>query len=234
VRVVFLPTIRLTAVLAALSVGGCALAPERGYFVPEGASLGPTLVPYREESDDAKIDIRCQGAYVNRVQGARVLTVHLQLDVARPRSGELRFSRQDLAVDIGTGPDQPHLRLPLAEVWSKREPVPGALVVVPWGRRSFDLFFDAPDDLQAHVPEDILVRWTAQAGGEPVEGQVRFVRIPPQDPLAPSDEALADVSFGMRDGYYMPGRLFLGERRLQASTEERTHYVFHAPEGWLW
>jgi hypothetical protein len=224
----------LALVAAALAGGGCALAPERGYYAPEGRPLAVTLVPYREESDDAKVDLRCQGAYVNRVQGRQVLTVHLQLDVARPRSGELRFAREDLAVDIGMGAGQPHLRLAVSEVWSKREPVPGSLVVVPWGRRSFDLFFDAPDDLAGHVPEDILVRWMALAGGVPVEGQARFVRIPPQDPLAPADETLADMAFGMRDGYYMPGRLSLGERRLQASIEERTHYVFHAPEGWLW
>lgn len=227
-------TIRHAALLAALAAGGCTLAPDRGYYAPEGQPLGTTLVPYHEESDDAKIDLRCQGAYVDRVDGERVLTVHLQLDVARPRSGELRFPRDGLAVDVGLGPGEPHLRLPLVDVWSRREPVPGALVVDPWRRRSFDLFFDAADDLDGHVPGDVLVRWTAQAEGAPVEGQVRFVRIDPQDPLAPSDEPLADVSFGMRDGYYMPGRLFLGERRLQASTEERTHYVFHAPEGWLW
>jgi hypothetical protein len=234
VCVVLLAMLRLTTALVALAAGGCTLAPQRGYYVPDGQQIGATLVPYREASDDARIDLRCQGAYVNHVDGRQVLTVHLQFDVARPRSGELRFAREDLAVDVGTGPGQPHLRLPLVEVWSKRERVPGTLVVLPWGRRSFDLFFDADDILDGHVPEDVLVRWTAQAAGEPVEGQVRFVRIPPQNPLAPSDEPLADVSFGMRDGYYMPGRLVLGERRLQPSIEERTHYVFHTPEGWMW
>ncbi len=234
VRALSLPTLRLAVVLLAPMAAGCALAPDRGYYAPEGRPLQTTLLAYREESDEAKIDLRCQGAYVNRVDGERVLTVHLQLDVARPRSGELRFAREDLAVDVGLGPGQPHLRLPLAEVWSRREPVPGSLTVMPWSRRTFDLFFDAEDDLDGHVPEDVLVRWTARAGSEPVQGQARFVRIPPQDPLAPSDEALADLSFGMRDGYYMPGRLFLGERRLQPSTEERMHYVFHAPAGWLW
>jgi hypothetical protein len=216
----------------ALLAAACTAAPERGYYAPTGASLGEALVAYREESREAVIDVRCQGAYVNTVQGRDVLTIHLQLDVARPRSGELRFPRGDLAVDIAGPPGEPRLSLPLGEAWSKREPLAGDPTVEAWTRRPFDLFFDAPDDLDGHVPDDLVVRWTARAGGQPVYGQCQFVRIPPDHLLAPSSDPIADPAFGLRDGYYLPGALKLGRRALRSSSEERLHYVFHSPSRW--
>jgi hypothetical protein len=218
--------------LASLSLGACSLAPPRGYYVPAGEPLGVSLVAYREQSDDAVIDVRCQGAYFNEVNGEEVLTVHLQLDVARPRSGELSFPQPAFEVDLSSAPGDPRQALHLSEAWSKRERIAGPLVVSPWTRRPFDLFFDASPDDEGTIPDKLLVRWTAQAGDQTVDGQALFRRIRDDEPHAPAPEPIADVAFGMRDGYYLPGKIRLGERQLRPSTEERMHYIFHEPGGW--
>ena len=223
---------------ASLALAGCTLAPPRGYYVPAGVALGPSLVAYREHSDDAVIDVRCQGAYVNEVDGEEVLTVHLQLDVARPRSGELAFPQADFEVDLSSAPGDPRESLRLTEAWSKRERVTGPLVVSPWTRRPFDLFFDASSDDDGTIPDRLLVRWRAQAGSQVLDGQALFRRIREDEADAPSEEPIGDVAFGMRNGYYLPGDLALGARELRPSTEERMHYIFHEPrrwwQGWWW
>jgi hypothetical protein len=218
--------------LASLSLGACSLAPPRGYYVPAGVALGPSLLAYREQSDDAVIDVRCQGAYFNEVAGEEVLTVHLQLDVARPRSGELSFPPQAFEIDLSSAPGDPRGALHLSEAWSKRERLGGPLVVSPWTRRPFDLFFDASPDDEGTIPDKLLVRWSAQAGGQTLDGQALFRRIRDDEPFAPSPEPIGDVAFGMRNGYYLPGEITLGERQLRPSTEERMHYIFHEPGGW--
>jgi hypothetical protein len=219
------------ALVLGAALAGCA-APERGYYAPAGVDLGPSLEAYRESSDDAIVDLRCQGAYANEVEGDDALTIHLQLDVARPRSGDLRFRREAFVVDLAGAPGDPRGRLSLSEAWSKRERVDGDLVVPAWTRRPFDLFFDAPDGDDRSIPDRVLVRWTAEEGGRALDGQALFRRIRSGEPHAPSDEPLGDVAFGFRDGYYMPGALRLGPRSLRPSTEERMHYVFHQPSGW--
>jgi hypothetical protein len=65
-----------------------------------------------------------------------------------------------------------------------------------------------------------------------LDGQALFRRIRDDEPGAPSPEPIADLAFGMRNGYYLPGRLSLGERQLRPSTEERLHYIFHDPGSW--
>jgi hypothetical protein len=220
------------AALASLSLAGCTLAPPRGYYVPAGMELGPSLVAYREQSDDAVIDVRCQGVYVDKVDGEQLLTVHLQLDVARPRSGELRFPQAAFEVDLAAAPGDPRAVLHLSEAWSKREKIMGPLVVSPWTRRPFDLFFDATGDDDGTIPDRLLVRWSAEAGGQTLDGQALFRRIRDDEQYAPSPEPIADLAFGMRNGYYLPGDMRLGARELQPSTEERMHYIFHDPGGW--
>ncbi len=230
-----LPAIRArcVAVLAAVSAGACSV-PDRGYYAPEGLPYGETLGAYTEESADALLDVRCQGAYVDMVDGRDVLTVHVQLDVARPRSGDLVFPRDAVFVDVERPGGGPAVELSLAEAWSGREPVAGDLVVRPFERRPFDLFFDAPDLVAEGVPAAVLMRWSARGSARMITGQTRFVRIPPGDPRAPSDEPTADQEFGMRNGYYLPGRVALGPRALQPSREERQHYIFHDPRSWGW
>jgi len=218
--------------VAGVSLAGCTLTPPRGYYVPAGVPLGPSLVPYHEESDDALIDVRCQGAYFDKVDGEQVLTVHLQLDVARPRSGQLVFPRDAFEVDLAAAPGDPRKVLHLSEAWSKRDLVTGPLVVDPWTRKPFDLFFDAGGDDEGTIPDRVLVRWTAVAGGRELDGQALFRRIRDDEPYAPSPEPIADLAFGMRNGYYLPGKLRLGRRQLRPSDEERMHYVFHDPGGW--
>ena len=209
----------LLRLLAAAALAGCAV-PERGYYAPEGLPRGDTLVPYTEDSADALLDARCQGAYVDSVSGRDVLTVHMQLDIARPRSGDLVFPRDGVVVDIERAGGGTAVELALSEVWSGREPVPGDLVVPPFVRRPFDLFFDAPELADDGPPRSVLLRWSASASARMLTGETRFERIPPDDPRSPSDEPTADKSFGMRNGYYLPGRMALGPRELQPSTEE--------------
>ena len=223
-----------SATFASLVLGGCTLVPPRAYYVPAGVPLGPSLVAYREQSDDAVIDLRCQGAYWNDVDGEEVLTVHLQLDVARPRSGELVFPPEAFEVDLASAPGDPRPSLRLSEAWSKRERIAGPLVVDAWTRRPFDVFFDAGPDDDGTLPDKLLVRWSAQAGGQSLDGQALFRRIRDDEPEAPSDEPIGDLAFGMRNGYYLPGRIRLGERALRPSTEERMHYIFHEPGDWWW
>lgn len=219
-------------VLASSTLAACSGIPPRGYYAPAGVALGPSLPAYREQSDDAVIDMRCQGAYVDEVDGNDVLTVHLQLDVARPRSGELLFAPAAFEVDLAGAPGDPRKSLRLSEAWSKREQLEGSLVVEPWTRRSFDLFFDAQSDDDGSIPDRLLVRWTAEADGQMLDGQTLFRRIRDDEPNAPSPEPITDLAFGMRNGYYLPGQLRLGERKLRPSTEERLHYIFHHPGGW--
>jgi hypothetical protein len=67
-----------------------------------------------------------------------------------------------------------------------------------------------------------------------MSGQCLFERISDDHPLCPSDEPVGDPAFGLRDGYYLPGRVRLGPRALRPTGEERMHYVFHSPwRGWF-
>jgi hypothetical protein len=233
-----IPEVSFTGAVALLVVATCLPAcfapPDRAYFAPDGSEFGDSIASHRVERPDAHVLARCQGAYVNEVDGRDVLTVHVQLVVMRPRSGELRLTREDLAADVTDDADVPHVALSLTEAWSGRQPVSGDLVVPSWARRPFDLFFDTAPDAEGALPEEILLRWIGRAGGERVVGQVLFRRIPPTDSRAPSEEPIGDTSFGLRNGYYLPGRMHMRERGLRESAEERMHYVFHDPGGWGW
>jgi hypothetical protein len=221
-----------TTVLAVLPA--CGLPPERAYYAPAGAELGTMLARHRDQSADAVLDVACQGAYVNRVDGAPTLTVHVQLEVSRPRSGDLRLRREDIVADVRTRAGQPRLALPLAEAWSGRERVDGDLVVPAWSLRPFDLFFDAQELVEAPRPESVVVRWGGEAAGLPVAGQCLFARIPSGDPRLPGEEPMEDTGFGLRAGYYLPGRVSFGARALRPSGEARLHYIFHQPGRWRW
>jgi hypothetical protein len=232
-----IPQVTFTGAAALLVVATCLPAcfapPDRAYFAPDGVEYGDSIATHRVERREAHVLARCQGAYVNEVDGRDVLTVHMQLEVMRPRSGELRLTREDLLLDVTHAVGVPHEELSLTEAWSGRQPVAGDLVVPSWARRPFDLFFDTtPDD--GALPEQVLLRWIGRAGNDRVVGQVLFRRIQPTDPRAPSDEPIGDTSFGLRNGYYLPGRMHMRERGLRESAEERMHYVFHDPGGWGW
>jgi len=233
-----MPKVSFTGAVALFVVATCLPAcfapPDRAYYAPSGSDFGGTIGTYRVERPDAHVLARCQGAYVNGVAGQDVLTVHVQLEVTRPRSGELRLTREDLTLDVADFSGDPHVALLLSEAWSGRQPVSGDLVVPSWARRPFDLFFDTTLDAGGALPEEVLLRWIGRVGSERVVGQVLFRRILPADARAPSDDPIGDTSFGLRNGYYLPGRMHMGERGLRESAEERMHYVFHDPGGWGW
>jgi hypothetical protein len=225
---------RLVGFVALAALAGCSIPP-RGYYVPEGVPYEDSLVPYNERSADAILDARCQGVYVNSVDGRDVLTVHVQLDVERIRSGDLVVPRDAVSVALEPPEGGPAIEVPLAEAWSRREPLPGDLVVPSWSLRPFDLFFDSEELADAEIiPETVLLQWSARAGAHMLVGEARYGRIPDDDPRSPSGKAAADKAFGMYNGYYLPGKVALGERELQPSREERLHYIFHEPRSFWW
>ena len=221
------------AALLLLALAGCGAPLARGYYRPAGQDAQEAIGAYVEQDSQALVEATCQGAYVNRVSRERTGTVHMQLEVARTRSGDLTLPRGSLEVDVKLPGGGPHLRLPVTQVWSGREFVTGDLLVPAWTRRPFDLFFDDPDMLGDGAPPELLLLWELRSGGEVLPGQCEFVLIPADDAFAPSKLPPADPVFGLRNGYYLPG-VQLGERRLREAQEERLHYVFHAEEGWVW
>ncbi len=218
-------------VLSLLAVG-CAAPPPRGYYAPEGAPASDRLSWYEERGASAHLSLTVQGIYVNDVHGEETQTVHAQLRVTNPRGLPLTLLRAGWSADLRPGPGLPVVSLPVSEVWTGVELVSGDLRVEAWGRRPFDLFFDRPFDAAEPVPISIRLRWIGTDGAEALVGQCKYARIPPDSPLHPSDVLLSDPSFGLRDGYYMPGDAHLGARRLVPSDEHRLHYPFHRPHSW--
>jgi len=237
------PHPRAAGVLGALRVLGlawplllaaCGATHERGYYAPAGADFGDALATQQQAGPDIILDLACQGAFVNRASGQQVSSVYVQLDLTRPRSGELRLSRDALVVDVQLADGGPRLSLKLSEAWSRRERVTGDLVVPAWALRPFDLFFDSSLLVGEPPPASVLLRWEGAAAAEPIEGQCLFVRILAGDPRLPNAMPMKDMSFGMRNGYYLPGWEQLGSRWLRPSTEERLHYTFHDPDSFQW
>jgi len=216
-----------------LALAGCAAPLPRGFYRPEGQAPQDSIGVYVEQGAEALIEARCQGAYIDRVDRQRTGTVHIQLDVARTRSGDISIGRSSITVDVKPATGGPHVRLPLSEAWSGRERVPGDLFVPGWTRRPFDLFFDDPTLLASGPPSVILLVWELQGDGRVVPGQCEFMLIPDDDPYSPSKLPAAETDFGLRNGYYLPG-VQLGERRLRKADEERLHHLFHEEEGWMW
>ena len=231
------PLARALAVVTLLALlvpatAGCTSAGSRGYYFPEGQPPETLLVFRRESTPEATLEIRCQGMYTNSVDGWRVRTVHVQLEVARARDGDLILPRDGLAVEFRVPGSAAPLRLPVTATWSGRDRMGEALVVPGWTRRAFDLFFDDRDLVGLEPPTLLAFSWSGRAPEGPFEGRTAFERLPPDDPRVPGDMSDADLTFGLRRGYYLPGPEDLGPRELQASAEDRLHYVFHRPGGW--
>ncbi len=226
------PGLALFALFALLAA--CSATYERGYYAPAGAKPGDTLASQQQASPDIVVDLACQGSFVNRASGQQVASVYVQLEITRPRSGELRLRRDEVVVDVQLADGGPRLSLKLSEAWSRRDLLTGDLVVPAWSLRPFDLFFDSPLLVGEPPPSSVLLRWEGEAAGEPIDGQCLFQRIPANDRLLPDATPIKDMSFGMRNGYYLPGWEHLGTRGLRPSTEERLHYLFHDPATWQW
>ena len=217
------------ALLLLLLAAGCSAPPPRGYYRPAGAPPQEALTPWVGQAQDALLEARCQGCYENEVQGVRVGTVHVQLDLARTRSGDLQLPREQLVVELPAVGEAPPRRLAVSEVYTATHRVRGDLSVPGWTRRPFDLFFDDPALLADGPPASLRLIWELRDGDAVLPGRCDFVLIPDDDPFAPSRLHPADEVFGLRNGYYLPG-VRLGLRGLHTGGEERLHYLFHEPE----
>jgi hypothetical protein len=220
---------RALLLTALLLLVGCAGPEPRGYYRPAGAPPQETVSSWVGQEHEVLIEATCQGVYGNDVESGRVGSVHLQLDLARPRSGDLLLRRDALSVELPAGGEGPPRRLALSEAWAGAHRVSGDLEVPGWTRRAFDLFFDDPALLEHDPPTSLRLGWELEQGEEVVAGSCEFVLIDDADPFAPSRLAPADKVFGLRNGYYLPG-VRLGFRSLHAQGEERLHYLFHEPE----
>ena len=227
------------ALFAALLCGACRLPEDRGYYRPEGLQPEPTIGTYREQSGAADILARCQGFYQNGVDDEATWTVHIQMQIASQRSRSISIARDAINVDLGLRQADGTRRLIASLLPSKiylgKTPDRGDIVVDGFSRRAWDLFFDLPKGTGEEIPDVVLLRWWWAAGnGERVPGQCAFVRIGPEDLYLPSPEPVADAEFGLRDGYYLPGDVVLGERHRPETTEQRLHYIFHDFARWRW
>ena len=221
--------LRALLMLALLLAAGCSAPAPRGYYRPAGAPPQEALTPWVGQAQDALLEARCQGAYQNEVGEAVLGTVHVQLDVARTRSGDLVLPRDQLMVELPAVGEAPPRRLALSDVYNGTHRVRGDLTVPGWTRRPFDLFFDDPALLE-HGPQPTLrLIWELRDADDALPASCDFELIPDDDPFAPSRLAPADEVFGLRNGYYLPG-VTLGLRRLHTGGEERLHYLFHEPE----
>ena len=244
---------RWAVMLLALAGVACLAPPERGYYAPEGEPVRRSIGSFEGDNPAHHMTVVCQGVYQNTVAGEPVRTVHMQMRLAALTSAPVVITARRLAVDLhapvpgpegGAGgepldPSAPRLgpvtTLRPAEIWSRRTPIQGDLIVEGFSRRSFDLFFDEPAPDHEAPPVAVLLRWQGTAGRRPMAGQCQFVRIADDDPLRPGDDPVGDPAFGLQDGYYLPGAIRLGPRALRPTDEERMHYVFHAPrQGWFW
>lgn len=210
----------------------CTISPERGYYAPVGVTLGDTIASWNHRDDHVTFDVRLQGIYVNEVAGRDVRTAHVQMEVTRTRSGHLLIPLEGMTMDLVRGTEPRSQELEVAEAWSGTEPVVDTILVPPWSRRSFDVFFDDVD-LDSPLPEAARLRWRYRVDGRWSFGDCQFHRIDAEDPRLPGAVPIANTDFGIRDGYYLPGWPDLGPRRLRPSDETRRHYLFHKPGGWM-
>ncbi len=219
--------------LALLAVA-CATPAPRCYYGPVGAEFGDTIGSWSFENKREAFIVRCQGSYLNEVDGRTVRTVHLQLTATRTHGESMTLPLEGLILD-DPDPASSAPALQVSEVWQGPERLSGALVVLPWSRRVVDMFFDAPSS--ASEPSEFLrLRFSQrEADGQLQLYECQFFQLAADDPRRPGGEALHDPEYGYRDGYYFPGWGELGERRLRSADEVRLFHLFHDPEeGLLW
>ncbi|MFT7465094.1 MAG: hypothetical protein ACI9EF_003457 [Pseudohongiellaceae bacterium] len=209
----------------------CAAPPSRDYYGPVGVDFGDTIGSWEFENESESFQVRCQGSYLNTVDGQVVRTVHLQLTATRTHGEPLMLSLEDIVLKLlGTGPT---ITLPVSAIWDGSEQIVGALVVPPWSRRVVDLFFDSVRTAEADLLRLHLRQ--READGRLQLYECQFFLLEEDDPRRPGDEALHDPDFGYRDGYYFPGWGDLGERRLRTADQVRLFHLFHDPEaGLIW
>jgi len=228
--------LRGLSAIALLAVA-CASQPPRAYYGPVGADFGGTIGEWSHEDEQATFEVRCQGYYLNEVDGRLVCTVHLQLSAARTTGEPLILPLPFLSVDVLRDDGLPHQALDVTEVWERDRRLNGALVVPGWSRRAIDMFFDAPETGDA-PPELLRLRFgKLDADGSLRILECQFFRLADDDPRRPQGRRFADPGHGYLNGYYLPGWGDLGERKLRRLRSEdklRPFHLFHEPsEGLL-
>lgn len=224
--------------LGLLAVTGCGTIAERGYYAPLGATLTASIGVLQDKRPDLIVDVKCQGVYLNTVDGEETRTAHLQMDITRTSAQQLLFPADGFRLDCisqepeqGAGGGAPAVQavtLTPHEIWSRRTRMHGTVLVNPWSNRSLDLFFDFTD-VDLPIPDVLRFRWRAESDAGWAFGDYQFLRIAADDPAIPPALAASDKQFGVRNGYYFPGYGVLGPRGLRDSVEARPHYLFHAP-----
>ena len=221
--------VRALLLLVVAGLGAACTTPvARGYYAPVGVDFGRQLEPWRRTLGGLEVDVRCQGVYRNSVGGREVLTTHIQMELTRTGPDEVELPVESLRVDLISAGAEP-VSLRPAEIWNGRRRREGSLLVAPWSRAHFDLFFDHPDP-ELPIPTLVRVRWEQRCHIDgSTWGDCQFQRIADDDRRFPEPLPVTDQAFGMRRGYYLPGPGDLGPRDLRDSIEARPHYLFHDP-----
>jgi hypothetical protein len=212
---------------------GCASQPPREYYGPVGADFGETIGEWSHEDEQLSFHVRCQGYYLNEVDGRGVCTLHLQLTATCTSGDPLTLPLELLSIDVLGELGRPHQLLPVSEVWECGRRLDEALVVPGWSRRAVDMFFDAAE-FTGGAPELLRLRF----GQRDIDGTLKiyecqFFRLAEDDPRRPDGRDLADPGHGYMRGYYLPGWGDLGERRLRSKDELRMFHMFHEPDEGL-
>lgn len=220
----------LASLVVALACAACT-TPPRAYYAPVGVEFGQRIAAWRSDlPGSVRFEVRCQGVYQNWAQGHEVRTVHLQMELTQSLGQPVVIPLHDIRVRLSGGGVTAEPRL--AEAWSRDQRARRELRVEGWDRVPFDLFFD-DERLEDPLPQLVRVSWSWDVGGQREHASCQFQRIAPDDPRHPGQEALGDLAFGVRDGYYLPVDSSLGRRELQPSPEVRRHYLFHDPSSWF-
>jgi hypothetical protein len=192
-----------------------------------GLEFGDSIQSWARDAEGITTEVQCQGVYLNHVDGRQVRTAHIQMELTRTRPGEMLVPVDGMKLDF-IFKDRDPVSLTPSEVWNGRKRVVGSMLVNPWSRKGFDVFFDDPDP-ELPIPPIVRFRWRIDAEVGGAHGDCQFRRIAETDPRSPQSLPISDAAFGILNGYYLPGHGDLGTRRLRDSVEARPHYLFHAP-----
>ncbi|RKY22153.1 MAG: hypothetical protein DRQ55_02080 [Planctomycetota bacterium] len=209
-----------------LLTGACWSAPRRAYYRPMGEPVQRAIASWGDEGPGWRMEARCQGSYMNQVDGRTLCSMHLQLVMARPARTELMLPLEFVTLDLISADGV--RTLALSEAWAGSVQLEGLMEVDAWSRRSLDLFFD-DDESDGEPPSAVRLRWRHVADERSGMHDCSFALVPLGEAAGPLDVPPSDFEFGYRDGWYFPGLGELGPRALVESPIPRRHFVFHSP-----